>query len=203
MSLRSEFRTSGCVWDAKFLEGGDIVTACSGGVAGIWTVRDGMIADQMEIDAYDYQLSQYKLCRKKVGGMKHDELLGIDALITLRDRGPVDQVVRDFQRMFAFVLSDCTTTNVFLAGISFIFATFLFVLTYCSPEVYVLQDADGRVSPYFGEHMYPLNKLKPVLRVDSSDQVCSVTFKVDSKAKKEGTTPRVGSIQNWDKTIEV
>ncbi|CAN7122564.1 unnamed protein product [Brassica rapa subsp. narinosa] len=55
--------------------------------------------------------------------------------------------------MFAFVLSDCTTTNVFLAGISFIFATFLFVLTYCSPEVYVLQDADGRVSPYFGEHM--------------------------------------------------
>ncbi|CAN7039531.1 unnamed protein product [Brassica rapa subsp. trilocularis] len=81
MSLRSEFRTSGCVWDAKFLEGGDIVTACSGGVAGIWTVRDGMIADQMEIDAYDYQLSQYKLCRKKVGGMKHDELLGIDALM--------------------------------------------------------------------------------------------------------------------------
>lgn len=53
----------GCVWDAKFLENGDIVTACSDGVARVWTVRDGMIADQMEIDAFDSQLSQYKLSR--------------------------------------------------------------------------------------------------------------------------------------------
>ncbi|CAN8269055.1 unnamed protein product [Cochlearia groenlandica] len=70
----------GCVWDTKFLESGDIVTACSDGVVRVWTVRDGVVADQMEIDAYDSQISQYRLSRKKVGGMKLDELPGLDAL---------------------------------------------------------------------------------------------------------------------------
>jgi len=53
----------GCIWDAKFLETGDIVTACSDGVVRVWTVRHDAIADQMEIDAYDSQISQYKLSR--------------------------------------------------------------------------------------------------------------------------------------------
>ncbi|XP_010519317.1 PREDICTED: phospholipase A-2-activating protein [Tarenaya hassleriana] len=70
----------GCVWDAKFLENGDIVTACSDGVVRVWTVRHDMIADQVEIDAYASQLSQYKLSRKRVGGLKLDELPGLDSL---------------------------------------------------------------------------------------------------------------------------
>lgn len=53
----------GCVWDAKFLDSGDIATACSDGVVRIWTVRHDLIADQMEIEAYDSQLSQYILSR--------------------------------------------------------------------------------------------------------------------------------------------
>ncbi|CAA7054644.1 unnamed protein product [Microthlaspi erraticum] len=48
---------TGCVWDAKFLESGDIVTACSDGVVRVWTVRDEVIADQMEIDAYNSLIS--------------------------------------------------------------------------------------------------------------------------------------------------
>ncbi|KAF2578267.1 hypothetical protein F2Q68_00003344 [Brassica cretica] len=42
----------------------------------------------------------------------------IEAYRALRDRGPypADQVVRDFQGRFAFMLFDCTTKNVFLAA---------------------------------------------------------------------------------------
>lgn len=53
----------GCVWDAKFLENGDIVTACSDGVVRIWTVDQGNIADPVELEAYASELSEFKLSR--------------------------------------------------------------------------------------------------------------------------------------------
>ncbi|KAJ4716457.1 Phospholipase A-2-activating protein [Melia azedarach] len=70
----------GCVWDAKFLENGDIVTACSDGVARIWTVHPGKVADPLELEAYASELSQYKLSRKRVGGLKLEDLPGLEAL---------------------------------------------------------------------------------------------------------------------------
>ncbi|KAK6241231.1 hypothetical protein QUC31_015103 [Theobroma cacao] len=70
----------GCVWDAKFLENGEIVTACSDGVLRIWTVDRGNIADPVELEAYASELSQYKLSRKTVGGLKLEDLPGLEAL---------------------------------------------------------------------------------------------------------------------------
>ncbi|XLR55930.1 hypothetical protein HN51_010259 [Arachis hypogaea] len=70
----------GCVWDAKFMENGDIVTACSDGVVRIWTVHPDNIADQLERDLYASELSQYKTSRKRVGGLKLEELPGLEAL---------------------------------------------------------------------------------------------------------------------------
>lgn len=70
----------GCVWDAKFLENGDIVTACSDGVTRIWTVHSDKVADSLELEAYASELSQYKLSRKKVGGLKLEDLPGLEAL---------------------------------------------------------------------------------------------------------------------------
>ncbi|XP_019413607.1 PREDICTED: phospholipase A-2-activating protein-like isoform X2 [Lupinus angustifolius] len=70
----------GCVWDAKFLENGDIVTACSDGTVRIWTVHQDTVADQLELDLYTSQLSQYKASRKRVGGLKLEELPGLDSL---------------------------------------------------------------------------------------------------------------------------
>ncbi|XP_021896660.1 phospholipase A-2-activating protein [Carica papaya] len=70
----------GCVWDAKFLENGDIVTACSDGVVRIWTVEHDRIAGLAELDAYASQLSQYKLSRKRVGGLNLEDLPGLEAL---------------------------------------------------------------------------------------------------------------------------
>ncbi|QCD88520.1 phospholipase A-2-activating protein [Vigna unguiculata] len=70
----------GCVWDAKFMENGDIVTACSDGVVRIWTVDQNNVAEQQELDLYTSQLSLYKSSRKKVGGLKLEELPGLEAL---------------------------------------------------------------------------------------------------------------------------
>ncbi|KAK9136402.1 hypothetical protein Syun_015732 [Stephania yunnanensis] len=70
----------GCVWDAKFLGNGDIITACSDGVVRIWTMSEDRVSSSVEIESYASQVSQYKLSRKKVGGLKLDELPGIEAL---------------------------------------------------------------------------------------------------------------------------
>ncbi|KAG2397874.1 uncharacterized protein HKW66_Vig0138900 [Vigna angularis] len=70
----------GCVWDAKFMENGDIVTACSDGVVRIWTVDQNNVAEQQELDLYTSQLSLYKSSRKRVGGLKLEELPGLEAL---------------------------------------------------------------------------------------------------------------------------
>ena len=43
-----------------------------------------------------------------------------------------------------------------------------------------------------------LNEMKPVPRVDSSGQVCGVTFTMDEESKRETVSmPRVGSAANW------
>uniref|UniRef100_A0A7N2MZL3 Phospholipase A-2-activating protein n=1 Tax=Quercus lobata TaxID=97700 RepID=A0A7N2MZL3_QUELO len=70
----------GCVWDAKFLDNGDIVTGCSDGVIRIWTVHQDRLADSLELESYASQLSQYKRSRKRVGGLKLDDLPGLEAL---------------------------------------------------------------------------------------------------------------------------
>ncbi|XP_071736955.1 ubiquitin homeostasis protein lub1-like isoform X2 [Rutidosis leptorrhynchoides] len=50
----------GRVYDVKFLENGDFVTACSDGVARVWTLNQDMIAETRELDEYASLLSQYK-----------------------------------------------------------------------------------------------------------------------------------------------
>ncbi|KAF4348191.1 hypothetical protein G4B88_029686, partial [Cannabis sativa] len=70
----------GCVWDAKFLENGDIVTACSDGVVRVWTIHQDKIADPLDLELYSSQLAQYTLSRKRVGGLKLEDLPGLEAL---------------------------------------------------------------------------------------------------------------------------
>ncbi|GAY51924.1 hypothetical protein CUMW_138030 [Citrus unshiu] len=85
----------GCVWDAKFLENGDIVTACSDGVTRIWTVHFDKVADSLELEAYASELSQYKLSRKKVGGLKLEDLPGLEALQIPGTNAGQTKVVRE------------------------------------------------------------------------------------------------------------
>ncbi|XP_020095852.1 phospholipase A-2-activating protein isoform X1 [Ananas comosus] len=69
-----------CVWDVKFLENGDVVTACSDGAVRIWTSHGDRISDPHALEAYAVELSQYKNSRKKVGGLKLMDLPGLEAL---------------------------------------------------------------------------------------------------------------------------
>ncbi|KAL0365481.1 UNVERIFIED_CONTAM: Phospholipase A-2-activating protein [Sesamum angustifolium] len=85
----------GCVWDAKFLENGDIVTACSDGVVRVWTLDHDKIADAVELDLFDSLLSQYKISRKRVGGLKLEDLPGLDALKTPGTSDGQTKVVRE------------------------------------------------------------------------------------------------------------
>ncbi|KAF5951622.1 hypothetical protein HYC85_009566 [Camellia sinensis] len=68
----------GCVWDVKFLENGDIVTACSDGVVRIWTIHQDKIANS-----------------KRVGGLKLEELPGLEALQVPGTRDGQTKVVRE------------------------------------------------------------------------------------------------------------
>ncbi|ONM51171.1 transducin family protein / WD-40 repeat family protein [Zea mays] len=70
----------GCIWDAKFLGNGDIVTACSDGTTRIWTADSNRFCSDEEIAAYTDLISQYTLSRKTVGGLKLMDLPGVEAL---------------------------------------------------------------------------------------------------------------------------
>ncbi|XP_042004538.1 phospholipase A-2-activating protein-like [Salvia splendens] len=85
----------GCVWDAKFLENGDIVTACSDGIVRIWTIDHERTADTVDLDSFASQISQYKLSRKRVGGLKLEELPGLDSLKTPGSSDGQTKVVRE------------------------------------------------------------------------------------------------------------
>ncbi|TVU40915.1 hypothetical protein EJB05_14400 [Eragrostis curvula] len=70
----------GCIWDVKFLENGDVVTACSDGTARIWTTDTSRSCGDEELAAYTDLISQYTLSRKTVGGLKLMDLPGVEAL---------------------------------------------------------------------------------------------------------------------------
>ncbi|KAM1760276.1 hypothetical protein ACFX12_003166 [Malus domestica] len=93
----------GCVWDAKFLENGDIVTACSDGAVRIWTINQDKIADALEVESYFSQLSQHKISRKRVGGLKLEELPGLEALQIPGTSDGQTKVVREGDNGVAYV----------------------------------------------------------------------------------------------------
>jgi phospholipase A-2-activating protein len=76
-SLCSIIEHPGCIWDAKFLENGDIVTACSDGTVRIWTTDTNRFCSDEELAAYKDLISQYTLSRKTVGGLKLTDLPGV------------------------------------------------------------------------------------------------------------------------------
>ncbi|KAF6166573.1 hypothetical protein GIB67_005435 [Kingdonia uniflora] len=92
----------GCVWDAKFLENGDIVTACSDGVVRTWTVEKDRIADPVEIASYASEISQYKCSRKKVGGLKLEDLPGMEALYIPGTTDGQTKIVREGDNGIAY-----------------------------------------------------------------------------------------------------
>nr|AFK38951.1 unknown [Lotus japonicus] len=147
----------------------------------------------------------------------NEVIIVIEAYRTLRDRGPypADQVVRDFQGKFAFILFDSSSKTAFVASdsdgsVPFFWGTDADGNLVLSDEMGIVSKSCGKSFAPFPKGCFfttsgglrnfehPLNELKPVPRVDSSGQVCGATFKVDAETKKETTgMPRVGSAANW------
>ncbi|KAF0912768.1 hypothetical protein E2562_019006 [Oryza meyeriana var. granulata] len=140
----------------------------------------------------------------------------IEAYRTLRDRGPypADQVVRDINGKFAFVLYDCSTNSVFMAtdadgSVPFYWGVDPDGCLVVSDDDEIVKKACGKSSAPFPKgfffttsgglqsYEHPLNEVKPVPRVDSKGEVCGTTYTVDAKAKKDSSIPRVGSTADW------
>ncbi|GAU41503.1 hypothetical protein TSUD_13850 [Trifolium subterraneum] len=136
---------------------------------------------------------------------------------TLRDRGPypADQVVRDFQGKFAFILYDSSSQAAFVAAdaegsVPFFWGIDADESLVLSDDTEIVRKSCGKSYAPFPKGCFfttsgglrsfehPLNELKPIPRIDSSGQVCGSTYKVDADSKKETTgMPRVGSAANW------
>ncbi|KAL0348904.1 UNVERIFIED_CONTAM: Transmembrane emp24 domain-containing protein p24beta3 [Sesamum angustifolium] len=141
----------------------------------------------------------------------NEVIIVIEAYRTLRDRGPypADQVVRDIQGKFAFALFDTTSKATFIASDAD-GAYFSEGNVVVSDDSEVVKQGCGKSFAPFPKgcfftssgglrsYEHPVNELKAVPRVDSSGEVCGLTFKVDEASRKEKAgMPRVGSDANW------
>ncbi|KAL7081144.1 hypothetical protein ACP275_14G021100 [Erythranthe tilingii] len=147
----------------------------------------------------------------------NEVIIVIEAYRTLRDRGPypADQVVREIQGKFAFILFDTTSKATFIASDGEGSVPFFWG---ADAEGHLVLSDDGEVvkhgcgksfAPFpkgcfftssggLRSYEHPVNELKAVPRIDSSGEVCGLTFKVDSESRKDKTgMPRVGSDANW------
>ncbi|KAL2609949.1 hypothetical protein R1flu_028522 [Riccia fluitans] len=85
----------GCVWDVKFLPNGDLVTACSDGVARIWTCDSNRCATSVELEAYESLLLAHESEKKTVGGVKFSDLPGLEALQQPGTKDGQTKIVRE------------------------------------------------------------------------------------------------------------
>ncbi|GKV19675.1 hypothetical protein SLEP1_g29901 [Rubroshorea leprosula] len=147
----------------------------------------------------------------------NEVIIIIEAYRTLRDRGPypVDQVIRDIQGKFAFILYDSTSQVTFISAdadgnVPFFWGTDAEGHLVLSDDANIVKKGCGKSFAPFPKgcfftssgglrsYEHPLNELKPVPRVDSSGQVCGADFSVDVDAKKESSgMKKVGSAANW------
>ncbi|GLU08928.1 hypothetical protein SLE2022_258120 [Rubroshorea leprosula] len=147
----------------------------------------------------------------------NEVIIVIEAYRALRDRGPypVDQVVRDIQGKFAFILYDSTSQVTFISAdadgnVPFFWGTDAEGHLVLSDDANIVKKGCGKSFAPFPKGCFftssgglrsfehPLNELKPVPRVDSSGQVCGADFSVDVDAKKESSgMKKVGSAANW------
>lgn len=147
----------------------------------------------------------------------NEVIIVIEAYRTLRDRGPypADQVVRDLNGKFAFILFDSSSKTTFIAAdadgsVPFFWGTDSEGHLVLSDDVEIVKKGCGKSFAPFPKGCFfttskglqsfehPLNEVKPVPRVDSQGQVCGANYKVDAQAKKDGLgMPRVGSAADW------
>lgn len=145
----------------------------------------------------------------------NEALFIIEAYRTLRDRGPypADQVLKELEGSFGFVIFDNKSGTVFAAsgtngkiclfwgiaadGSVVISDSLELVKASCSksfapfPSGCMFHSGHGLMS-----YEHPNRKLKAMPRIDSEGAMCGANFLVDSQSRKS-MMPRVGSEANW------
>ncbi|KAJ4975255.1 hypothetical protein NE237_000361 [Protea cynaroides] len=148
-----------------------------------------------------------------------EAMLVIEAYRTLRDRGPypADQVIKELDGSFAFVLYDSKDGTVFAAldsdgGMKLHWGVTEDGSVVISDDLEMIKTSCGKsFAPFPTGCMFhsegglmsfehPMNKVKAMPRVDSEGVMCGANFKVDVLSRIN-TMPRVGSEANWNAWI--
>ncbi|KAH9608104.1 hypothetical protein KSS87_011061 [Heliosperma pusillum] len=135
----------------------------------------------------------------------NEAMLVIEAYRTLRDRGPypADQVIKNLEGRFGFVIYDSKNGTVFTAlgsdgGVKLYWGIAGDGSVVISDELEVIKagcfifHSEGGLVSF--EH--PMNKVKAMPRVDSQGVICGANFNVD-KYTRINSMPRSGSAANW------
>jgi len=145
----------------------------------------------------------------------NEAMFVIEAYRTLRDRGPypADQVLKDLDGSFGFVVYDDNAKTVFAAlggneEIRLFWGISADGSAVISDKLEVVKASCGKSFAPFptgcmfhSEHglesfEHPTMKMKAMPRIDSEGVMCGANFKVDVKSKIH-SMPRVGSEANW------
>ncbi|XWS09961.1 hypothetical protein CRYUN_Cryun39dG0034900 [Craigia yunnanensis] len=145
----------------------------------------------------------------------NEAMFVIEAYRTLRDRGPypADQVVKDLDGSFAFVIYDSKTGTVFAAlgsdgGVKLYWGIAADGSVVISDDLEVIKEGCAKsFAPFPTGFMFhsegglmsfehPMNKIRAMPRIDSEGVICGANFKVDVYTRVN-SIPRVGSETNW------
>uniref|UniRef100_A0A1J3I7X0 Stem-specific protein TSJT1 n=1 Tax=Noccaea caerulescens TaxID=107243 RepID=A0A1J3I7X0_NOCCA len=145
----------------------------------------------------------------------NEAMFVIEAYRTLRDRGPypADQVVKDLDGSFAFVVYDSKAGSVFTAlgsdgGVKLFWGLAGDGSVVISDDLDVIKEGCAKsFAPFPTGCMFhsegglmsfehPMNKIKAMPRVDSEGFLCGANFKVDVYSRVN-SIPRRGSEANW------
>ncbi|KAK9072305.1 hypothetical protein SSX86_008738 [Deinandra increscens subsp. villosa] len=156
------------------------------------------------------QIKQYGLSKNT-----NEAMFVIEAYRTLRDRGPypADQVVKDLEGSFAFVVYDSKDGTVFTAlgsdgGVKLYWGIAADGSVVISDDLEVIKAGCAKsFAPFPKGCMFhsegglmsfehPMNKIKAMPRVDSEGVMCGANFKVDTYSRVN-SIPRRGSEANW------
>ncbi|XP_040990070.1 stem-specific protein TSJT1-like [Juglans microcarpa x Juglans regia] len=145
----------------------------------------------------------------------NEAMFVIEAYRTLRDRGPypADQVIKDLDGSFAFVVYDSKAGTVFAAlgsdgGVKLYWGVAADGSVVISDDLEIIKAGCAKSFAPFPtgcifhseeglmSFEHPMNKMKAMPRVDSEGAMCGANFKVD-KYTRVNSIPRVGSEANW------
>ncbi|KAK6917530.1 protein of unknown function DUF3700 [Dillenia turbinata] len=162
-------------------------------------------------------LNNLSVLNKQYGLSKNsnEAMFVIEAYRTLRDRGPypADQVLKELEGRFGFVVFDSEAGTVFAAlganeGVRLFWGIAADGSVVISDELETIKSSCAKsFAPFPAGCMFhsegglksfehPMCKLKAMPRVDSEGAMCGANFKVDVYSRAS-SMPRVGSSANW------